>query len=47
MLCSKTEGLSNAILEAQAARLPVVASNVGGNVEIIRDGKKRFSCCRR
>ncbi|MBI4430606.1 MAG: glycosyltransferase [Candidatus Omnitrophica bacterium] len=35
---SKTEGLSNAILEAMAASLPIVAARVGGNVEQILDG---------
>lgn len=35
---SLTEGLSIALLEAGAAALPVVASAVGGNVEIIDDG---------
>jgi glycosyltransferase involved in cell wall biosynthesis len=35
---SRTEGLSNVLLEAQAFRLPVVATRVGGNGEIIRDG---------
>ncbi|WFE49211.1 glycosyltransferase [Micromonospora sp. WMMD1155] len=32
------ENLSNALLEAMAQRLPVVASAVGGNVEVLRDG---------
>lgn len=35
---SLTEGLSIALLEAGATALPVVASAVGGNVEIIQDG---------
>lgn len=34
---SKTEGLSNVILEAFAYRKPVVATRVGGNPEIITD----------
>ena len=32
------ENLSNALLEAMAAGLPVVASSVGGNVEVLRRG---------
>jgi glycosyltransferase involved in cell wall biosynthesis len=35
---SITEGLSNVILEALAYRLPVIATDVGGNGEIIRNG---------
>jgi glycosyltransferase involved in cell wall biosynthesis len=34
---SRTESLSNTILEAMAAGRPVVASRVGGNPEIVRD----------
>jgi len=37
-LCSSAEGLSNALMEAMASRLPVVATRVGGNPELIRDG---------
>jgi glycosyltransferase involved in cell wall biosynthesis len=35
---SRTEGLSNVILEALALRCPVVATHVGGNGEILSDG---------
>jgi glycosyltransferase involved in cell wall biosynthesis len=38
-LPSRTEGLSIALLEACAAALPVLASDVGGNPEIVRHGR--------
>jgi sugar transferase (PEP-CTERM/EpsH1 system associated) len=37
VLSSIGEGISNAILEAMAAGLPVIATRVGGNVELVRD----------
>ncbi|MGI5522216.1 glycosyltransferase [Micromonospora sp. CA-259024] len=36
------ENLSNALLEAMAYRLPVVATAVGGNVEVLRGGGGRL-----
>jgi glycosyltransferase involved in cell wall biosynthesis len=33
------EGLSNSILESMAAAVPVVATNVGGNPEVVVDGE--------
>ena len=39
VLTSESESLSNVILEAMAARLPVVAYDVGGNSELI-DGQR-------
>ena len=38
LLPSLGEGISNTILEAMASRLPVIASAVGGNVELIESG---------
>jgi glycosyltransferase involved in cell wall biosynthesis len=37
VLTSESESLSNVILEAMAARLPVVAFRVGGNAELVDD----------
>lgn len=39
---SHTEGLSNAVMEGMAAGLPVVATAVGGTVELVRDGRSGF-----
>jgi glycosyltransferase involved in cell wall biosynthesis len=38
-LCSSAEGLSNAVMEAMASRLPIVATAVGGNPELVRAGE--------
>ena len=42
VLTSKSESLSNAIMEAMAAGLPVVAARVGGNPELVKDGETGF-----
>jgi glycosyltransferase involved in cell wall biosynthesis len=36
---SSSESLSNAILESMAAGVPVVATSVGGNPELVKDGE--------
>jgi glycosyltransferase involved in cell wall biosynthesis len=41
-LSSRSEGMSNAILEAMAAGLPVVATDVGGNPECVVHGATGF-----
>ncbi|WP_433974162.1 glycosyltransferase family 4 protein [Tunturiibacter lichenicola] len=38
VLPSRSEGFSNAIVEAMAASLPVVATDVGGNAEAVQNG---------
>ncbi len=42
VLCSESEGLSNAIIEFLASGKPVIATRVGGNVELVFDGKTGF-----
>lgn len=39
VLPSQAEGISNTILEAMATALPVIATAVGGNIELVDDGK--------
>jgi glycosyltransferase involved in cell wall biosynthesis len=38
VLCSRSEGMSNALLEYMAAGKAIVATAVGGNVQLIEDG---------
>ena len=40
--CSSAEGLSNALMEAMAASLPIVATAVGGNPELVHPGENGF-----
>jgi len=42
VLPSRSEGFSNAIVEAMAAALPVVATDVGGNAEAVQEGISGF-----
>ncbi|MBU2955608.1 glycosyltransferase [Marinobacter sp. F3R08] len=42
LLCSESEGFSNAIVEYMQAGLPVVCSRVGGNPEAVEDGETGF-----
>ncbi len=37
--CSYEEGFSNAVIEAKAAGLPIIVTNVGGNPEAVIDGE--------
>ena len=39
VLPSIAEGISNTILEAMASGLPVIATNVGGNPELVEAGR--------
>ena len=39
VLPSHSEGMSNALLEAMASRLPIVATDVGSNRQLLEDGK--------
>lgn len=47
LLPSISEGLSNAVLEAMATRLPVVTTDAGGMAEAVRDGVDGFVVRRR
>lgn len=41
-LPSRSEGMSNALLEAMSASLPAVATRVGGNIEVVREAETGF-----
>ncbi len=42
VLCSRQEGLSNAIIEGMAAGLPMIVTDAGGNAELVRDGERGY-----
>jgi L-malate glycosyltransferase len=42
LLCSETEGLSNALIEYSAAGKPVLCTAAGGNSEVVLDGVSGF-----
>jgi len=42
LLSNAYEGLSNSIMEYMAAGIPVIATNTGGNSELITHGKNGF-----
>jgi sugar transferase (PEP-CTERM/EpsH1 system associated) len=44
VLPSLNEGISNTILEAMATALPVVATRVGGNAELVQEGRTGRLC---
>jgi glycosyltransferase involved in cell wall biosynthesis len=44
LLPSRKEGLPYVLLEAQSAQVPIIASNVGGVSEIVRDGENGILC---
>jgi len=43
VLPSREEGISTVLLEAMALKVPIVATRVGGNTEILRDKQGRIT----
>lgn len=42
VLCSRQEGLSNAVIEGMASGLPMVVTDAGGNSELVQDGVRGY-----
>jgi len=42
VLCSDSEGLSNAVIEYMGCGIPTICTDVGGNPELIKDGVNGF-----
>jgi len=42
VMSSSVEGMANVLLEASATGLPIVATDVGGNPQVVRDGETGF-----
>ena len=42
VLCSESEGLSNALMEYLGTGIPVVCTDTGGNPELVTDGKNGY-----
>ena len=42
VLCSESEGFSNALIEYMQAGRPIICTDTGGNPELVQDGKNGF-----
>ena len=42
VFCSRDEGMPNAVLEAMASGLPVIATRIAGSEELVREGRTGF-----